>query len=178
MKMPWQHKSGLFYARKEELRTCKMANDGDFDEHVKLMQNKVKSARDVGATILDGQFRVILLSSLPIDWDSEMTNVPGTTTEAEAKEIKLKALLATVVANTTTTSTGNANRRDRPLPGRPCTNQGCPKPATILTATHATKDCWAPGGANRQGMGATLAQGLSRVPLPMLSKRLQPKHMS
>ncbi|KAJ3920989.1 hypothetical protein F5877DRAFT_65260, partial [Lentinula edodes] len=114
-----------------------------------VKQFEQKKATNAGAVIMDGQFRVIVLASLPRDWDTDIRHLPGKTSseafiylqgiwlqrekrrsEEEREEKKIKALLAMHVASV------QAPEKNKPT----CTNPNCRK------VGHTIQRCWAKGG--------------------------------
>ncbi|KAJ3911075.1 hypothetical protein F5877DRAFT_86518 [Lentinula edodes] len=154
----WQELVNQFEQKSEELLLFHDSNlrahryaypEETMEEHKRTMRNLLRRATNAGAVITDGQFRVIVLASLPKDWDADIRHLPGKTsseafiylqgiwlqrekrrTEEEREEKKVKALLAMHVAS------AQAPDKNRPT----CANPNCKK------IGHTIQRCWAKGG--------------------------------
>ncbi|GAV99168.1 retrotransposon Ty1-copia subclass [Lentinula edodes] len=154
----WQELVKQFEQKSEELLLFHDSNlrahryaypEETMEEHKRTMRNLLRRATNAGAVITDGQFRVIVLASLPKDWDADIRHLPGRTSseafihlqgiwlqrekrrgEEEREEKKVKALLAMHVASV------QAPDKNRPT----CTNPNCRK------VGHTIQKCWAKGG--------------------------------
>ncbi|KAJ3861565.1 hypothetical protein EV359DRAFT_66381 [Lentinula novae-zelandiae] len=57
----------------------KATNAETMEEHKRTMRNLLRKATNAGAVITDGQFCIIILASLPKDWDADIRHLPGKT---------------------------------------------------------------------------------------------------
>ncbi|KAG6838350.1 hypothetical protein C0991_012403, partial [Blastosporella zonata] len=57
-------------AAESHLRATKLAEGGDFQEHVRILRTQWNKAVEKGADIKDKTFRAIIISSLPSSWNT------------------------------------------------------------------------------------------------------------
>ncbi|KAJ3897287.1 hypothetical protein F5879DRAFT_1031769 [Lentinula edodes] len=151
----------LIYLADHALRTEKFDPDScTMEDHEKKMKNLKKKLTDVGGTLTDAQFRIIILASVPTDWKPETRNVPGKSSDdafihlhtvylerkSESNEIeqsnKVRALIAKEMAaisaqSQPTIAATTGTRHERLI----CSNPPCPS-----KIGHTLKKCWAKGG--------------------------------
>ncbi|GAW02791.1 retrovirus-related pol polyprotein [Lentinula edodes] len=152
----------LIYLADHALRTEKFNPDScTMEDHEKKMKNLKKKLTDVGGTLTDAQFRIIILASVPTDWKPETRNVPGKGSDevfihlytvylerkSESNEIeqsnKVRALIAKEIMaampaqSQSTIAATTGTRHERLI----CSNPPCPS-----KIGHTLKKCWAKGG--------------------------------
>ncbi|KAJ3920564.1 hypothetical protein F5877DRAFT_65677 [Lentinula edodes] len=82
----WRELVNQFEQKSEELLLFHDSNlrahryaypEETIEEHKRTMRNLLRRATNAGAVITDGQFQVIVLASLPKDWDANIRHLPG-----------------------------------------------------------------------------------------------------
>ncbi|KAG6838398.1 hypothetical protein C0991_011919, partial [Blastosporella zonata] len=70
-------------AAESHLRSSKLAEGGDFQEHIRTLRTQWSKAVEKGADIKDKTFRAIIISSLPPSWNTIVSSLYGTKTSSE-----------------------------------------------------------------------------------------------
>ncbi|KAF8830805.1 hypothetical protein HHX47_DHR2000963 [Lentinula edodes] len=152
----------LIYLADHALRTEKFDPDScTMEDHEKKMKNLKKKLTDVGGTLTDPQFRIIILSSVPIDWKPETRNVPGKGSDeafihlhtvyierkSESNELeqsnKVRALIAKEVLAAIPVQAPMAATTGTRTERLICSNPFCPS-----KIGHTLKKCWGKGGGS------------------------------
>jgi transposase InsO family protein len=155
----------LIYHADRKLRTHQFdPSVEEMEDHEANLRKLRKRFIDLGGKIEDTQFRQIVINSVPLDWKSDMRNVPGTTpdeafrhlhsiwfdkvdeTQRKDKEYqKAKALLASEIDQLTLEKARSIVAAAAQSPStasrRLCTNPNCPR-----KVGHTMANCWAKGG--------------------------------
>lgn len=130
-----------------DLRNTMFKDGGDLPNHIAALRTKWAVANAVGAGVDDGDFRMILLSSLPASWDTIVATLYDSKSSGDAIAHLLmhwarisKTSSSTVPSAFQTNTNGNGPSNHQNRTRLVCTNPNCGRQG------HTIEKCYWPGG--------------------------------
>ena len=129
----------------DKLRSIKYVDGSDLDTHFSALRNAWEVANNQGANILDKEFRMIVLGSMPRTWATIISTLLTTKTSNEVitqltMHGKLLARLSSDVSNSNSTKALNTSTPRKPRSNEVCTNTNCGRTG------HTMERCFRKGG--------------------------------
>lgn len=144
------------YAQRE-LRSLKLEEGGDYQEHIANLLAKHQRANAIGSNVTDADFREIILTSLPSSWDVVVATLHSAATSTDMI-VLLDLHWSRINRNAKVKSSGTsavalkANGRSGGFTRKICSNPSCGRRG------HTIEQCYWPGGGKEGQFPAGFGQ--------------------